>query len=165
MYYLNRNFRTVVFVADDGINTEADLERYLASLDVMLADYRNMGARAVLIADTRCSRKTPTPQQRARLGGWLSANTAVVQQVALGSVFIIRSALMRGALTALGWVGVLPPNLTVVGTFEEAIARAETLLTSAGLPLHHDLTREDAEERALGPLASRQSDNATAARS
>lgn len=156
VYYLNYKFRTVVFIADDGNHAAGDLERYLRELDAMVADYRKRGARGVLIADTRFVMRPPSPQDRARLGAWLRANHALLQEVVVGSVFIIPSPLMRGALTALGWVGVLPPGTCVEATFELALTRAQTLLLAESLPLHQDLAGPDAEQRAFSPMLAAQ---------
>ena len=140
-----------MFVADTGHNDEVALAAYVADLDRLVDDYLAAGQRAVLIADTRHTQSPPTALQRRTLGEWLQRRQDDIEQLAVQSLFIIPSPLMRGALTALGWVGVLPPRLSVVATFDAALQRAALHLRAEGLALAPALQGADAEWQALGP--------------
>ena len=89
--------------------------------------------RFVGITDTRHVRDVGSAKQRARIAEWTRSVEGVVAQYSLGHAVIINSALVRGALTAIGWIHRSPVPERYVGTVLEAWDYCLGNLRAAGI--------------------------------
>jgi hypothetical protein len=90
------------------------------------------------LTDTRKSGNA-TPKQRQMIGEWLKANANTMESNSLGSVVLVESTLVRGALTAIDWVSGSRIRSEYVGNWNQAVDKVKELLVKHGLP-YEDLT-------------------------
>jgi hypothetical protein len=126
----------LVRVTFDGAVAEHAFDEYLRSLSRVLS----RRARNVVIFDA-IRAAAPSARERAKQAAWLKQHREVIERFSCGSAFVIRSALIRSALTAILWLAPIPGAHTVVATVAEAEAWALERLREAGVP--------------VGPLAPR----------
>lgn len=105
----------VVLVRYSGLPGDAAFERHLDQLEALLA----RPGRAVTIYDIAGDARS-TAIQRRRQSEWLRRNERAIERASAGTAFVLRSALARGALTAILWISPVPGEHCVVGTLEEA---------------------------------------------
>ena len=120
----------LVVVTFSGSLGDDDFEAYLARMSGLLA----RRSKNVTLLDARAA-DSPSARQRAKQADWLKANRETLQQYSLGTVFVISSAMVRGALTAILWMSPMPAGHTVVGTLEEGEHWAYERMVAAGVPL------------------------------
>lgn len=92
------------------------------------------GRRVVSIHDA--SRVTRTSAEMRRFWADMSArNSATLESRTLASVVVVSNALMRGVLTAVGWMNPKVAALKLFPTLDAAVADAQKLLQAAGTPV------------------------------
>jgi hypothetical protein len=105
----------MVYVTFRGIATDAEFQAYLDGMTRMLARRETN----VVIMDATQAGRTP-PKHRKMQSDWMKAHQDELARHSLGTAFVITSALVRGALTAILWVAPMASPHTVVGTLAEA---------------------------------------------
>jgi hypothetical protein len=120
----------LVRVTFEGHVADHVFDRYLETMSRLLQ--RRM--KNAIVFDARLA-KSPTPMQRSKQAAWLKANRETIQRYSCGSAFVIASAVIRGALTAILWVAPIPGAHVVVATLPEAEAWAIGRLTAEGVSL------------------------------
>ncbi len=118
----------LIVVTFVGSQDEADFSAYLEWMTA-LAKRR---VKAVTVFDATKAGPT-SATQRARQGAWIKTNRALIQQFSCGSAFVVSSAIVRGALTAILWIAPVPGPHTIVATFEEAERWALERLRAEGV--------------------------------
>lgn len=99
-----------------GVIDDSTFQRYLDDLVTVLS----MRQPYVLLADaTRAG--APNAKQRRMQADMIRDHEAGFARYCLGAAFVIESALIRGALTAILWAQKLPYDHTVVGTRDDAL--------------------------------------------
>ncbi len=84
------------------------------------------------ITDTRFT-SVGSARQRQLIGDWMKKHESLTNQYSLGSIIILSSAIVRGALTAINWIAQPRTPSIYVATPEEAYDRARRLLVVQGL--------------------------------
>jgi hypothetical protein len=126
----------VYVVTFSGSVSDQAFENYLAQLTRLLA---SSGARA-LVFDARTG--TPAPaSQRQRQAQWIREHQAEVRRNTAGIAFVLSSAIMRGALTAIMWLAPLPCPHHITPNFEQGMRWARERLAE------HPATKATAERR------------------
>lgn len=151
-YFINRRYPPVAFVSQVGEVTDPEQLAHLHELlELARADLAK-GVRWAVIVDTRFS-SVSSPTQRKQLSQFLNEHREMVRAATVAHVFIVESMLIRGAITALRWLGALPRDIQPVADYGEAIARANLELQNENCPpVPEVLLGPDGEERALGDL-------------
>lgn len=103
-----------------------------------MAKARATGERLVLLNDTFASER-PTPVMRKYLAEKAQQQPKEDREAMVGSVVVIESALVRSALTALGWFVPSLAESEFVGTLEEATKRCLVIVERHGLRTPSDL--------------------------
>jgi hypothetical protein len=122
----------IVLVTPYGNLTDADYETMFKTFDALWRRRERM----LSLTDTRKSGNA-TPKQRQRIGEWLKANADTMERCSLGSVVIVESTLVRGALTAIDWISGSKIRSEYVGTWKHAVDKAKEILVKHGLPHEH----------------------------
>ena len=112
----------VIVVRYRGLAEDERFEQYLQELTRV----RSRGPSVVIFDALEAG--FPPARQRRRQAEWIDQNRALLQRNSLGTVFLLDSSLVRGALTAVLWLSPIPGEWTVVGTREEARQWAEARL-------------------------------------
>jgi hypothetical protein len=120
----------VVVVTFPGSYSDPEFEDYLERMTRLLERKK----KNVTILDARQA-STTTAKQRAKQATWIKAHDALLKEFSCGSAFVIESALVRGALTAILWLQPMPVQHAVVPTMEAAEQWALRRLIEAGVPL------------------------------
>jgi hypothetical protein len=94
--------------------------------------------RYALIIDTVRADRVPNAMERALLTDWDVANTANTERVNVGSAVVFNSALVRGTLTAIGWVVKRNVPMVYVATVGEAAMWCAAKLDESGIPLSNE---------------------------
>ena len=116
-----------------GEATERIIDDYFDWFGARLARARASRERFVLLTDTYAIER-PTPMVRKRLAERTKAqNPADAKAATIGSVVVIENALVRGAVTALGWILPSLSDSEFVGSIGEAIDSSLALLAKEGL--------------------------------
>ncbi len=92
----------------------------------------------VLITDSTRSER-PAPVERRLIAELTEAMPPEGTERCLGSYVVVDNPLIRGALTAMQWLGANPWNFISVKTCAEAIRRGLENMAEAGMPLPSDL--------------------------
>jgi hypothetical protein len=119
----------VVRVTPYGNLTDADYEAMFKSFDTLWRRRERM----LSLTDTRKSGNA-TPKQRQMIGEWLKTNTNTMERYSLGSVVLVESTLVRGALTAIDWISGSKIRSEYVGNWNQAVDKVKELLIKQGLP-------------------------------
>jgi hypothetical protein len=77
-------------------------------------------ARFVGLVDLSAMKRPPGARQRQLIAAWSEKNLLLNQQFNMGSAIVVPNAMVRGALTALGWLFRSP----IAQSFEPTIPRA-----------------------------------------
>jgi hypothetical protein len=120
----------LVRVTFDGAVAEHAFDEYLHALSRVLS---RRAKNAIVFDAIRAV--APTAKERAKQAAWLKQHRDVIERFSCGSAFVIKSALVRGGLTAILWLAPIPGAHTVVGTVAEAEAWALGRLRDAGVAL------------------------------
>ena len=86
----------------------------------------------VTILDTTRSDST-SAAQRKKQADWLAKHKEDLRRYSLGTAFVIKSAMVRGVLTAIFWLQPMDRPHTIVATLSEAEGWAALKLREAGL--------------------------------
>jgi hypothetical protein len=107
---------------------DAEFDDYLERMQRRLA----LRKKSVVIMDARVVTQSHATQ-RAKQAEWLKTNRELLRLYSCGTAFVIRSAIVRGGLTAILWVAPIPSPHTVVATIEEAEQWALARLRADGV--------------------------------
>ncbi len=116
----------VILQARDG----ATLADYQAGLEAFEREVIAQGTVYAVLTDATQISKPPPADVRRYLSEWMKRNAEGATSV--GSVTIIGSSIVRGALTAMYWLFEPPTPQGVVGTFGEAQDWVARKLEAAG---------------------------------
>ena len=94
----------------------ADVDDYIAEVNAL---YERRERFATLV-ETSATATTPGAAERKRLADWQNETVDRIRAYNVFTATIIRSPLIRGAMTAMNWVFRPPNDQVVVGSFEEA---------------------------------------------
>lgn len=110
----------------------------VADFDAVFARYErevfSRRERYVSITNISMMEGVPNAQIRKHLAEWMGRHEAYVGRWALGNSTVIRSPLVRGALTALYWIQKPPTAQTSHGTLREAVEWGLAALDQEGIP-------------------------------
>lgn len=109
-----------------GKVSDHEFREYLSGLSALLS---RPGSRA-FVFDARLALPSPASQRRMQ-AEWMKLNDAETRRNTLGLAFVVSSALVRGALTAILWVQPLPCPHLVTSNFEDGFRWANQKLGSA----------------------------------
>lgn len=91
------------------------------------------GQRVITISDATHSDR-PTAEARKFWADNMSTGSATVQAATLGTYVVFTSAVVRGALTAIGWLNPEVKKIETFGTLPDAILAALRRLAKERLP-------------------------------
>lgn len=130
---IDQRFERVVIVSFCGAVSEKLLREFVAWYRGHILSCR-AGAEFVMINDpSRVSRHLPGNRKVA--ADELKKLGPLMERYSLENILIVDNALLRGALTALGWLTGTKKVGTPVKDMPEAIATALRALTRVGLPV------------------------------
>lgn len=93
-----------------------------------------LGRRVVSISDATYARK-PSPEMR-RFWAETSNNAGdSMKQASLATFIVVNSALLRGAITAIGWLSPALRDLESFANIDDAVREGLARLIKAGLPV------------------------------
>ena len=98
-------------------------EAVQAQLDAIAAQLRQAdaaGIRIATIVDLSQADRADAMQRRMQ-AKWFEEHEAVLRRVNLGTAFVVRSQLVRGAITAVFWMRPPPHDYTITVSFGDAI--------------------------------------------
>ena len=111
-----------------GESTDAEFDAYLARMTQMV----RRGSRYGVLFDARAAAR-PTPRQRQKQADWMKEYAPSLRANNAGIAFVIESAVVRGALTAILWLSPMPTSHNVVATVAQAEEWLAQLLANEGL--------------------------------
>ena len=117
----------VVFATWFGEPTEGAVMRYFAANEALFNRARKERTRFVLVTDAAFTQR-PSPKVRKLIAQQTNAQPADSQELAVGSIIIVESALIRGVVTALTWILPRLKDSRIVGGVDEAIDVALRIL-------------------------------------
>lgn len=82
----------------------------------------------------------------------MNAASQEIREGALGNYVVLSSALVRGALTAIGWINQEARRIETFATLREAIGQAVETLEANGQPVPKGLNPETYEPPSLEQL-------------
>lgn len=98
----------------------------------IILDEARRGRRVVSISDSTRSDR-PDAEARKYWAESMSQTPESVQAATLGNIVVVDSVLIRGALTAIGWLNPKARELETVRTLSQGIERAFAILIKAGV--------------------------------
>jgi len=120
----------ILKITFEGMADTRQFADYLETVSRRLAQQRPY----IVVLDARYAERTPAMQRKMQ-ADWIASHRPELEQYCAGTVFVISSPLVRGALTAILWLQPLPSPHIVVGTLPAALdwARAR-VATCDGRP-------------------------------
>lgn len=94
------------------------------------------GERFLTVTDTRMN-ESVSARQRQLIGAWVNERGDLIKKFSLGSIIIVDSAMIRGALTAIGWVAQPDLHSSYVSDWSEASSLASQWLETSGHMTEH----------------------------
>lgn len=126
----------LVLVRPRGRATDADLDGLLVALK------RPLLRREKYVEIFDATHTDPgTSTQRRRIAEWMRAHANLISTYSVGTVIVVPSALVRGALTAIFWIQPMPCPHAVASTMAEAERWAEEKLRAEGIAMPPKQTR------------------------
>lgn len=116
---------------------ETDLELghwYADTHKKVLLAHAAHGRRIVSISDASAAVK-PTPEMRKFWADLSNNATEGMRGANLATFLVVNSPILRGAITAIGWLSPSLRDLESFSTIDEALREAMVRLMKAGLPL------------------------------
>jgi hypothetical protein len=120
----------LVAVSFDGTSTDAEIDALIGLFDRCTARSLRTRRRVAFVFDARKAHVV-TAAQRRRVGEWMMQNDASSRATCAGFAFVIPSAIVRGALTAILWIAPMPAPHRVVADIGEGLAFAREQLGTA----------------------------------
>lgn len=102
-----------------GTVSNEEFTAYLRELDRNLARTKEAETRTAILMDARSAAATNSVQRKMQ-AEWMKANEFDCRRYCAGFGFVLDSALVRGALTAILWLAPLPAEHIVCATVDEA---------------------------------------------
>ncbi len=124
-----------------GPPTEALVDWYFDAHAQVLDRARTRRERLVLITDTFATER-PSATARKRIADRTAAQPEDVPLLTLASYIVIQNALIRGAVTALGWILPALAESDTVDSIEAGIDGGLAALDAAGVPRPHDFSAQ-----------------------
>ncbi|MCA9685015.1 MAG: hypothetical protein KC457_22725 [Myxococcales bacterium] len=144
------DYEPIRLMIQTEITTDDNLRRYLEQQTRVHQRLLAEGRRYVAVVD--CSMGTRiSPLQRKMYAEWLQENDEALRATLEGAAFIMPSALVRGALTAIFWVARLHAPHTVHRQLDDGLRWALRLAREKDLALSPKLRREGSKVFALTP--------------
>ncbi|HSC87394.1 MAG TPA: hypothetical protein VLC09_09005 [Polyangiaceae bacterium] len=125
---LDTSLWPIVVSTPHGAISDGDLQRLFDTFD----SFWKRGEMFVTVSNMTSSRDV-SARQRQMVGEWLKKNKTSIQRYSAGGVLIVDSALLRGALTAIGWVYQAPLDMSYVKDWTEATDTALARLAKVGI--------------------------------
>jgi hypothetical protein len=119
----------LVVVRFVGDIADHELTSYLAEMESRVLARRQTSA---TVMDATLVRSV-TARQRRMQAEWMEKHEEALARVSVGSAFVITSAMVRGALTAILWLKPMPTPHVVVSTVAEAEAWCRAKLRERGV--------------------------------
>ncbi len=108
---------------------ERTLEAFFASYEAVIA----RGQRFITISDATAVSSRPSPVVRKRIADWTSKIEPKMVALSVGDARVVQNALIRGAMTAIGWLHQHPIEQKWFTTLDEAVAWSLEKLDHAGV--------------------------------
>ena len=111
-----------------GDRTEAEFDGYLRRMSEYVAREETFAT----VVDTTRSGGMPATQRRKQ-AEWMRENEGALRRHSAGTAFVIRSAVVRGVLTAILWMHPIAQEYVVVATQAEGVRWAREQLRKLGV--------------------------------
>lgn len=129
---IDERMKPVLITTWFGEATVKIIDEYFDWNDARMARARATGERLVIMSDTHLIDR-PTPMVRKRIAERTKASSPDYAKATIGSVIVIENALVRGAVTALGWILPSLSESRFVASIDEGVDYCQTLLEKEGL--------------------------------
>jgi len=126
-------FITVVPATFDA----GDVEAYIVEVETL---YRR-GERFASLVDTSALSSLPGAAERRRLADWQNSTKDAIKRYNVFTAIVVRSPVMRSALTAMNWVFRPPNEQVVVSSFADGFVRCIDKLRADGHPVPPEFER------------------------
>lgn len=84
------------------------------------------------LVDTSQITGVPSASQRKRIADWQISTVDLIRRYNVFTAIVVRSAAVRGGMTAINWLFRPPTEQLIVGTFEEGFPRCVEKLLADG---------------------------------
>lgn len=124
----DRHFPLVISTLPARFGNE-EIDEFLAHHDRILARNQRYGT----VTDVSSVGIIPDARFRRRITDWQIDRLESMRRLTVGTAIVAPTPLLRGALTAIGWVVKAPYPEAVVATMPEGVARLREFFVAAGL--------------------------------
>jgi hypothetical protein len=115
--------------------TDLELGRWFVEANrKLLLQHAASGRRMLSICDATLATK-PTPEMRRFWADFSNASTQTMKDATLATFIVVNSPLLRGAITAIGWLSPALRDLESFSTIDEAVRDGAARLARAGTPI------------------------------
>ncbi len=143
LYQIIDEFAPIRWMLQVEPTTDANLRAFLDEEIVAQRELARRGQRYIAVCDATIGMRL-TPLQRKLYADWMREHDALLKSVLAGAAFVMPSALVRGALTAIFWVAPLEAPHSVHARTEQALEWAIERARWAELPMDERLARQGA---------------------
>jgi len=123
---IQNSLAPVYVVTFTGKVSDQEFRAHLAALSAII---ERPGSRA-LVYDARLAQPAPASQRQLQ-AEWMKGNDAAIRRATAGIAFVVPSAIVRGALTAILWLQPLACPHRVTANFEDGFRWARQQLAAA----------------------------------
>ena len=114
-----------------------DIDVYVQEVDAL---YKRRERFATLV-DTSAVSSLPGAHERKRLADWQNATVDQIRRYNVFTATVVRSSVMRGAMTAMNWIFRPPNEQVAVASFEDGFSQCLDKLRADGAKLPDSLRR------------------------
>ena len=134
MFSPDDSFYPLTFARFTGETTMDDAKALADWQDALTERARGDGVKLISLFDARGTTKV-TAEVRRELGEWTKRTDANSQEIQPVTVVILDSALVRGAMTAIGWISSSVARTTPAKSIDEAVAVIQRRCREEGLDI------------------------------
>ncbi len=131
--YFDDSHLPVLIVTFMGTTNLQACEWFGARYGEVLEAAHARGEKVVSISDASRANRPP-PEVRRFFAEWMGTIPDHLNEATLASIAVITNPLMRGAMTAIGWINEDVRDVVSVPSLEQGIERAMAMLDAAGVP-------------------------------
>jgi hypothetical protein len=133
-FRLSTDNEPVVLIELSGTLSDAELAKMASEVTELLQTQKACHIRAAVVIDFS-NASAIAPHQRKTIGEWRREVRELMRHVCVGMAMVVKTPLIRGVLTAIGWFSPEPVPVVYLNSLEEAIDWAIDACEKSGLSM------------------------------
>jgi hypothetical protein len=139
-FQLCTDYEPVILIELSGTLSDAELAAMSTEVTELLKLQQATRVRAAVVLDFSTA-SAIAPHQRKAIGEWRRDVRELMSQVCVGMAMVVKTPLIRGVLTAIGWFSPEPVPVVYMSSLEDAINWSIDACEKSGLSVPAQVVR------------------------